>query len=146
MKSLCVEYKCGKCGFVHKMNHGPIRELPDHWKSTTCGNEVKGCSERKMLKGSTSGDTKAGKLEEELKIKLQKPKALFKDIQRLRAKVKKVKQSPQGKLIEKLKKEHKTLIKNPKSTQKEVSDKETELQNAHGFPVKTAILIKSWRE
>ena len=37
-ENLFVEYRCSKCGHVFQMNHGPLVEIPDHWKETTCVN------------------------------------------------------------------------------------------------------------
>jgi rubredoxin len=55
MKNLFVEYKCEKCGHTFKMCHGPIEELPDYWKTTTCMAEGNKCMEYENPKDAIDG-------------------------------------------------------------------------------------------
>jgi len=145
MKNLLAKYKCKKCGFKHTMNHGPIEKLSECWESTTCINGDTKCKERKGFPKFVKS-YKVIELEKQLKLILQNPKTLYSKVQELRNKIRKLNSSPQAKQIIKLKKELKVLIDNPKVTNEEIVAKEIELQNAHGFPVKTANVIRTWRE
>lgn len=137
--NIIAVYRCQKCKFEHRMSF-PFGEKGKPWKSTTCENPNSTCSERRTKQVI---DNDSDRLQKELDSALENPRSTFKRIQELKVKIKK-KQS--GRRIARLFKKLEEMKKDPKVLFKDVHKVELEIQNAHGFPVKTAKLIDTWEE
>lgn len=141
MKAL---YKCTKCGFEHEMAFPDSAKI---WKETTCMNEETTCTERVRKSKTEQTDKehkKMAKLQSGLNSLLKNPNSTAIEVELLRSKIRELRRG-KGEIAGLFKKRDEMKAE-PSTTYREMQNIEEKIQEAHGFPVKTSKLIKSWKE